>query len=312
DGNTVSGDGCSATCRTEIVCGNGRVDAGEQCDDGNLVGGDGCSAQCKVEILIGASYLPVNFGPDDTALVNTTLLENLGGTISLHGTTFTDNINNAPEESGEKGVAPVGDVTINALIYRMFQGGELKFPNLENTGITPFLYLDQDGDGVYTDDVDTALVACEFNDPRRVTRVDCFIPGGALTSSGVNVVMALAIPSFRADAATTDGTALASMNPLTAAGLGGLVILALFVVSPKKARRLLATRLVLVALLLGVGTAGIVACYGDLNDPVRLYPKSIFRVQLQESDVQSTAGQVNFTGDRILGPRIELVRNVTF
>ena len=30
-------------------CGNGRVEAGEQCDDGNAVSGDGCSASCQVD-----------------------------------------------------------------------------------------------------------------------------------------------------------------------------------------------------------------------------------------------------------------------
>jgi cysteine-rich repeat protein len=49
DGNTVSGDGCSATCKLE-ACGNGVLDAGEQCDDGNKVSGDGCSATCKLEV----------------------------------------------------------------------------------------------------------------------------------------------------------------------------------------------------------------------------------------------------------------------
>ena len=31
------------------VCGNGQVEAGEQCDDSNAVGGDGCSATCQTE-----------------------------------------------------------------------------------------------------------------------------------------------------------------------------------------------------------------------------------------------------------------------
>jgi cysteine-rich repeat protein len=31
-------------------CGNGRVDAGEQCDDGNAVDGDGCTAACQVDL----------------------------------------------------------------------------------------------------------------------------------------------------------------------------------------------------------------------------------------------------------------------
>ena len=39
------------TCGGEIecVCGDGVVDAGEQCDDGNLINGDGCSETCEVE-----------------------------------------------------------------------------------------------------------------------------------------------------------------------------------------------------------------------------------------------------------------------
>jgi cysteine-rich repeat protein len=53
DGNTVSGDGCSATCTIEQapqpVCGNGVVEGTEQCDDGNTTSGDGCSSTCKHE-----------------------------------------------------------------------------------------------------------------------------------------------------------------------------------------------------------------------------------------------------------------------
>lgn len=55
DGNNVNGDGCSATCTTEVpppptcACGDGHVDVGEQCDDGNVVNGDGCSANCTIE-----------------------------------------------------------------------------------------------------------------------------------------------------------------------------------------------------------------------------------------------------------------------
>jgi len=48
DGDTISGNGCSADCLLEI-CGNARVDAGEQCDDGNTVLLDGCDAACLFE-----------------------------------------------------------------------------------------------------------------------------------------------------------------------------------------------------------------------------------------------------------------------
>ncbi|MBI2552297.1 DUF4215 domain-containing protein [Candidatus Uhrbacteria bacterium] len=73
DGNTTSGDGCSAVCLNEgsnfsLRCGDGRacrnasecgpgescqggrcLDRGEDCDDGNLENGDGCSSQCLNE-----------------------------------------------------------------------------------------------------------------------------------------------------------------------------------------------------------------------------------------------------------------------
>ncbi len=64
DGNTTSGDGCSAICTVEpwytcptagkpcvytAVCGDGKVQGNEQCDDGNTTSGDGCSSTCQVE-----------------------------------------------------------------------------------------------------------------------------------------------------------------------------------------------------------------------------------------------------------------------
>lgn len=35
------------------LCGNGRPDSGETCDDGNRIGGDGCSADCKSDETCG-------------------------------------------------------------------------------------------------------------------------------------------------------------------------------------------------------------------------------------------------------------------
>jgi cysteine-rich repeat protein len=48
DGNTVSNDGCSATCQAES-CGDDIVQTSEACDDGNTAAGDGCSAACALE-----------------------------------------------------------------------------------------------------------------------------------------------------------------------------------------------------------------------------------------------------------------------
>lgn len=47
DENTTDGDGCSAACQLE-VCGNGILQANEECDDGNLLNSDGCTTECTV------------------------------------------------------------------------------------------------------------------------------------------------------------------------------------------------------------------------------------------------------------------------
>ena len=49
DGNVVSGDGCSSTCAFESSCGDGILDPDEQCDDANNWSRDGCSASCETE-----------------------------------------------------------------------------------------------------------------------------------------------------------------------------------------------------------------------------------------------------------------------
>lgn len=41
--------GTDAPSGTAKLCGNGKVDKGEQCDDGNRTNNDGCSSACKVE-----------------------------------------------------------------------------------------------------------------------------------------------------------------------------------------------------------------------------------------------------------------------
>jgi len=49
DGNTASGDGCSADCLSNESCGNSITELAESCDDGNIASGDGCSATCTYE-----------------------------------------------------------------------------------------------------------------------------------------------------------------------------------------------------------------------------------------------------------------------
>ncbi len=46
DGNAIANDGCESDCT--LSCGNGVATGEEECDDGNLVNGDGCDETCTV------------------------------------------------------------------------------------------------------------------------------------------------------------------------------------------------------------------------------------------------------------------------
>ncbi len=77
DGDNRPGDGCSADCSSNEVCGNGVVDPikREICDDGNLLGHDGCNDACEPEtprwrVLIPA--MPVTTSPWTLAYMETT------------------------------------------------------------------------------------------------------------------------------------------------------------------------------------------------------------------------------------------------
>ena len=51
DGNQINTDACTTVCKT-AQCGDGFVNPDtEQCDDGNAVNGDGCSSNCQVEVV---------------------------------------------------------------------------------------------------------------------------------------------------------------------------------------------------------------------------------------------------------------------
>jgi cysteine-rich repeat protein len=43
---------CTLNTNNCSLCGNGVIDAGENCDDNNTMSGDGCSPTCQIEILM--------------------------------------------------------------------------------------------------------------------------------------------------------------------------------------------------------------------------------------------------------------------
>lgn len=62
DGNTESGDGCSADCLSLEICGDGVKNEGEVCDDGNRNSGDGCSADCLSDETCGNTIIDFSVG----------------------------------------------------------------------------------------------------------------------------------------------------------------------------------------------------------------------------------------------------------
>jgi cysteine-rich repeat protein len=64
------------------VCGDGVVDAGEQCDDGNNINGDGCNAFCITELVWDGFSLGMNFYDYNQTHPMTMYLLNVSGDIN--------------------------------------------------------------------------------------------------------------------------------------------------------------------------------------------------------------------------------------
>ncbi len=70
DGNNAAGDGCAPDCTLETSCGDGVLDRGEQCDDGNNAAGDGCAPDCTREPECGNGIVERSETCDDGNLTN--------------------------------------------------------------------------------------------------------------------------------------------------------------------------------------------------------------------------------------------------
>jgi len=70
DGNTDDGDGCDSNCleeepeEPEEICGDNIVEGGEECDDGNTADGDGCDSNCLEEEDVCPENVPRAGGYD--------------------------------------------------------------------------------------------------------------------------------------------------------------------------------------------------------------------------------------------------------
>jgi cysteine-rich repeat protein len=61
DGNAAEGDGCTG-CVRDPYCGDGVLGAGEVCDDGNNLSGDGCRADCLSNETCGNGVVDLHRG----------------------------------------------------------------------------------------------------------------------------------------------------------------------------------------------------------------------------------------------------------
>jgi cysteine-rich repeat protein len=92
DGNTASGDGCSAGCQDEGECGDGVRNTGEECDDANTAGGDGCDDLCRVEGSPNASPEQLRAFQD---------INSIRASAGLAGLAMDDDINEAAQNHAD-------------------------------------------------------------------------------------------------------------------------------------------------------------------------------------------------------------------
>ncbi|MBD3156839.1 DUF4215 domain-containing protein [Candidatus Peregrinibacteria bacterium] len=166
DGNTLSGDGCSATCDIEHeapeeqVCGNGTVEEGEQCDDGNTVSGDGCDAVCMLEDLptCGNGTLEEPEECDDGNLVNG---DGCSDICELEVIPVTFEIKGKPEFRVERATHPNLSLNSEFLVHK---------PSIANTDSVQ-IKLDDFGEATYEGEIVVGTYDFGLNGEAHNTKV---------------------------------------------------------------------------------------------------------------------------------------------
>jgi cysteine-rich repeat protein len=98
DTGTCRENNCGETPAAPPVCGNSSLETGEQCDDSNTVNGDGCSSTCRTE----AKPVP----PARPQILQPTMLQALriSGETQIHPSIATRNMMMRANDSSVRGV----------------------------------------------------------------------------------------------------------------------------------------------------------------------------------------------------------------
>lgn len=125
-------------------CGNATMESGETCDDGNTVSGDGCSATCATESATPRVYVTVDKPTVSTELMSTNKL-----TVTITGSGGFSGVVNlaASVVDGSNAPLPAWTVALDTSMVTLTQNGTatavatLTIPS-ENKGLTGTVKID--------------------------------------------------------------------------------------------------------------------------------------------------------------------------
>jgi cysteine-rich repeat protein len=150
DGNAIDdGNGCSATCQSNDVCGNSVIESlTETCDDGNAAAGDGCSDVCVVEADYSCSGTPSVCAPMCAGQVATVYVNSSGVIVGGldDGDTYTGTLNGSFGPDVIVGTS--GDDTMNGLTGVDVICGRDGNDDIEGDNAGDDLYGEDGNDGI--------------------------------------------------------------------------------------------------------------------------------------------------------------------
>jgi len=132
------------------VCGDGNLDPLEQCDDGNTTSGDGCSATCQLEnqppVCTSATASPSTLWPPNHKMVDiaiTGVTDPDGNPVTITANSITQD--EAVRETGVGSGNTAPDATLSPLAVRAERNGNPKSPG--NGRVYHIDFTADDGNG---------------------------------------------------------------------------------------------------------------------------------------------------------------------